>query len=117
MIQSILKDPKSKDSVLLKHNNSTVSINNSTTKSIAQRITKEKERVFIKEYKATKSISKAKEASKKIEMEMLDGEEFLLSDDNLVSNINNDKCVSNKNDNESDIYKTTDPDAKMNELK
>lgn len=46
MIQRILKDSKAKENVILKQNSSNI---NSTTKSIAQRITKEKERVFIRE--------------------------------------------------------------------
>lgn len=48
MIQRILRDSKDKESVLLKQNNGGVKENNNT-KSIAQRITKEKERVFIRE--------------------------------------------------------------------
>lgn len=64
MIQRIIKDPKAKDNMLLKllKQNSYA-----TSKSIANKITKEKEREFIKEQKVSKSIAKAKEASMRVE--------------------------------------------------
>lgn len=64
MIQRIIKDPKAKDNMLLKllKQNSYA-----TSKSIANKITKEKEREFIREYKVSKSIAKAKEASRRVE--------------------------------------------------